>query len=562
MDYDGPSLSDTSSLVSLDDYKARSESISLSGPPSIIEPDDDSMTVSSRDIIGSSSNALSSHRLTPNSSSHTANQGHLPSELSWNSQSSHPSRSPSRSRKLPTPPGTYTENDPFSDDNSLPEDPTAVFERLKLEEAMRDDTSSIGPEQLASYNRGTEWLRDQNERAIHSLRAGAPDSTDSESSSQFQPPEQFDGDLALERDTRGKYYYTYTSGSSGASQSQELGDTNAILEPTTEENRMRKPRPSSRQLDWLATQQAAASKPSSSQRALEHEPIMEENIQVPPELLQYLPIPNPSADDMTDCSNCGRIIESIRYVCAVCGEKAPSSSKGKGKDIVDHQHSQQHLYPPQRFHQHSPSSSSVGTHTGSSDTLLPRGNNGNYKFLSSNPSFNSGQSGSSASFSEGYELCAMCIELVGVTHAIEAGLEHTSSPVTSPSSPEDAQRALQWRRSAPRQKGRIRHAYQEKMWGHTGWEDVGELHLSLFIEQVTDHFSDLDESGTIQCSGCQIITPPRKCYRCASCVNYHLCKACYRYFEFSFFCKCPILTHCFCQPSARCTSFACLPCLA
>lgn len=474
VDYDGPSLSDTSSLVSLDDYKAKSESFSLGGPPSIIEPDDDAITVSSRDITGRFSALSLSNSLSPYSSSHTANQEPpLLGEPSNDRSRSRSDRSSNhgRSRKLPTPPVTHTERNPFDDGSSLSED-SAVFERLKLQEAMRDDTSSVGPEQMASYNRGTEWLRDQNERAIHSLRAGMPNSTDSDSSSQSLQPESFDGDLALERDTRGKYYYTYTSGSSGASQSQELGDINTALEPAMDEDRLRKPRPTSRQLDWLATQQAAASKPSSSQRALEHEPpIMEESVQVPPELLQYLPVPSPSADDMTDCSNCGRIIESMRYVCAVCGEKAPSSSKGKGRDIVDHQHSQ-HLYPPQPPQQRSPGSSS--TQTGSSDTLLARGHANSYRFLPSTSSFNSEQSGSSGSFSEGYELCAMCIELVGVTHAIEAGLEHASSPVTSPSSPEDAQRALQWRRSAPRQKGRIRHAYQEKMWGHSGWEDVGE----------------------------------------------------------------------------------------
>lgn len=57
VDYDGPSLSDTSSLVSLEEYRNRNGSeSSLSFDSSVrIEPEDDSVTVSSRDtgiIVG------------------------------------------------------------------------------------------------------------------------------------------------------------------------------------------------------------------------------------------------------------------------------------------------------------------------------------------------------------------------------------------------------------------------------------------------------------------------------------------------------------------------------
>ena len=56
MDYDGPSLSDTSSLASLDEYRNRSSngsSLSLSVGSAIqSEPEDDSVTVSSRDMVG------------------------------------------------------------------------------------------------------------------------------------------------------------------------------------------------------------------------------------------------------------------------------------------------------------------------------------------------------------------------------------------------------------------------------------------------------------------------------------------------------------------------------
>ena len=64
-----------------------------------------------------------------------------------------------------------------------------------------------------------------------------------------------------------------------------------------------------------------------------------------------------------------------------------------------------------------------------------------------------------------------------------------------------------------------------------GRMSVSKSLVWVFDELNTDHNVELDGSGTIQCSGCQIVTPPRKCYRCASCVNYHLCRACYRYLQ-------------------------------
>jgi hypothetical protein len=83
-----------------------------------------------------------------------------------------------------------------------------------------------------------------------------------------------------------------------------------------------------------------------------------------------------------------------------------------------------------------------------------------------------------SSVENGYELCSGCIESAGVNHALEVNRAPGTSPGrgnTSPSSLEDAQRALsQWRRSAPKQKGQLRHAYLEKVWAHRGWEDVGK----------------------------------------------------------------------------------------
>ncbi len=77
--------------------------------------------------------------------------------------------------------------------------------------------------------------------------------------------------------------------------------------------------------------------------------------------------------------------------------------------------------------------------------------------------------------SKGYELCSGCIESAGLMHAIEAGgcrflgRRPTLSNMAS-SSPEGAS---EWRRLAPKEKGKLRHAYHEKIWSYEGWKDVG-----------------------------------------------------------------------------------------
>ena len=67
----------------------------------------------------------------------------------------------------------------------------------------------------------------------------------------------------------------------------------------------------------------------------------------------------------------------------------------------------------------------------------------------------------------------MCVQAYGVQHSLESSATPGASPGPG-TSPEDAERALsRWRRTAPSQKGVLRHAYIEKSWTHNGWEDVG-----------------------------------------------------------------------------------------
>ncbi|KAF7309003.1 hypothetical protein MKEN_01101200 [Mycena kentingensis (nom. inval.)] len=532
VDYDGPSLSDTSSLVSLDEYKNRngSEASFSFGAPSIVEPDDDSVTVSSKDAI--------SHAARP--------RRDQKSEASWDLLSEPVQAGPNTTLRF-----NSDSSDPFADRRDPPTDPAAVFERLKLDESERDDASSIQqePRNLYDSDRGAAWLRDQNARTIQNILGALPEPSISSGVSSFlEPEDDMGGALALEQDTRGKYYYSYTS--SSASHSRESGYYD---EPPAEVHQA-KPRPSSRNLHWLAAQQqAASSQQTASSQSTPRPPLPlppqpppepapssyspdQSMNEIPRELLQFLPVSPPSADTLTDCSECGVLLDSIRYVCAICGPKRPvsQSTKGKGRSnghdpFLTPYEPHEYSYPPRptngHTHYHHPhqsqgaGSSSSRSSSGSSDSF---GSTRHIKPLPRIPghSLPTGSAFSSQATlippsrherdDPGYELCSGCIEHAGVDHAVNPQLRcGPSSPsMTSPSSPEEAQRALQWRRSAPK-KGTIRHAYREKVWGHFGWEDVEQ-----------------DDSQVNECSTCAAVTSHQR-YKCASCVKFNLCRGCY-----------------------------------
>ncbi|KAJ6519119.1 hypothetical protein C8R45DRAFT_950302 [Mycena sanguinolenta] len=582
VDYDGPSLSDTSSLASLEEYKNRNgsqQSFSFGAPS--IGRDDDEVTISSRDAISRADPSVHG------GSSQASGQ-------SWDmlSHSSGNQAGPSTTLRFQS-----NVSDPFADQSEPPatpaehvEDPSGVFERLKLNESIPDDSSSVQyNDGLGDNDRGAAWLRDQNARAIRSMIGIAAPSVSSAVTS-IPEEEELGGALALEQDTRGKYYYTYTSSSASHSRDSYMS-SHARDSGYYDDRPQPKPRPSSRQLNWLAAQQAASSQSAHSQPQPAPKPPpsvadpfqFEANDQsidqpytsdtIPRELLQFLPLSPPDPATLTDCSECGVLLDSIRYVCTICGEKKPAcqSNKGKGRsngNFLDpapgprsnnpygHQHLHPHsehgnggfldpnsnypyghqhtgsfpgsfpvpqepeyLYPPRpRSYNTSPSSSRPFFGAASTDSLT--GSMRHFKPLPRLPGL-TGSTTSSASSSQatlvlppdsrddGYELCSGCLEHAGVTHAIEVGLNPGSaSPSVSPSSPADAQRALEWRRLAPK-KGQTRHAYYEKVWGHLGWEDVAQ-----------------DENEVNQCSTCEAITDHHR-YKCASCKKFNLCRACY-----------------------------------
>jgi hypothetical protein len=207
-------------------------------------------------------------------------------------------------------------------------------------------------------------------------------------------------------------------------------------------------------------------------------------------------------EEVTGCEECGCILDQIRYICTTCGEKTPMSrvaleaaaaaaiGKGKSREspsyLYNHHgpnteyHFQEPAYPPRahrcpispRFSASvntpaypsnhkplpalpstSPTQTVLGRSVGSQSTLVP-----------------SSSSGSSSSTARaGYELCNMCFTKVGVDHSLVGGVDAPSSPTL----PQTASELAKARRSAPKQKGQLRHAFVEQVWGFHGWQVIG-----------------------------------------------------------------------------------------
>jgi hypothetical protein len=103
----------------------------------------------------------------------------------------------------------------------------------------------------------------------------------------------------------------------------------------------------------------------------------------------------------------------------------------------------------------SPTQTIFGRSLGSQSTLVPSSSSGSL----------------SPTRRVGYELCAVCFEKVGIEidHALPGGMDSPSSPTMEPT-PQERSIA---RRSAPRRKGELRHAFLFQVWGFNGWQDIG-----------------------------------------------------------------------------------------
>lgn len=103
---------------------------------------------------------------------------------------------------------------------------------------------------------------------------------------------------------------------------------------------------------------------------------------------------------------------------------------------------------------HSPTQTIFGKSFGSQSTLVPASSSGS----------------SSPTTRVGYELCHTCFEKVGCDHALPVSVD-------SPKSQPTPQELAIARRSAPKRKGDLRHAFLFQIWGagFDGWQDVGDF---------------------------------------------------------------------------------------
>ncbi|KAI9433566.1 hypothetical protein H4582DRAFT_1986710, partial [Lactarius indigo] len=179
----------------------------------------------------------------------------------------------------------------------------------------------------------------------------------------------------------------------------------------------------------------------------------------------------PVPQEVTCCSECDCILDQIKYTCTTCGEKTPTS---RATVIAEAAKGNSKSWEP----------------SSPTQTILAR---------------SPWSSGSSSSTTRaGYELCAACFEEVGADHSSPSSVKGSGSrklPLT-------AQERGIARRSAPKTKGQLRHAFLERFWDLRGWKVIEQAETSR------------------PCSGCESKLSGDR-YKCGICEKFTLCRVCY-----------------------------------
>jgi len=157
----------------------------------------------------------------------------------------------------------------------------------------------------------------------------------------------------------------------------------------------------------------------------------------------------------------------------------------------------------------SPTQTIFGRSLGSQSTLVPSSSSGSLSPIRR----------------VGYELCAVCFEKVGLIHALPGGMDSPSSPTMQPT-PQDLSIA---RRSAPKRKGELRHAFLFQVWGFNGWQDIGAYFAprTPCSSELNTQKKRAEQEEAHSCSGCQSLLSGIR-YKCGRCDNFTICRACYK----------------------------------
>lgn len=407
VDYDGPSLSDTASLASLEEYKDRnrgSDEGSLAGGSyvgvdndskdslrnfgrEIGEIDEDAETISSRPTIAvhstGNSGAANVSKSVAGSAASTESFSLLQRRVDAAAAAAqHSLRLPGNNSSLTLlpDPTLSPSNDPKLD--LLPQI-SDVFERLKAAETTTSLPLSAGKGRspggaVGGGGGGTaRWLKEQSVQMIQSVLGGLPTAPSNKSpsisdfasdpandhlslSSDFATEEEEGGilkvanrdsmeesdeipgslELELGRNGRGDYYYTYT----GSVLSHSGDDHEPEQGPS--KKRERQPTASTSSLTPSFNVHGDGETEYFSQQEGHDQDLKYMEYLPPSQSSDTLVGPDPS--ELTECSSCGIILDTFRYVCASCGPRPPRlvtigdtegtdenmPGKGKGKAVV------------------------------------------------------------------------------------------------------------------------------------------------------------------------------------------------------------------------------------
>lgn len=318
--------------------------------------------------------------------------------------------------------------------------------------------SDPAPSLLTHSDLGSRWLREQSRLP---RRAAGPASRRSAARSRRYESDEESlgsddenlGDIALVRDARGRYYYSYenSDGASLASGGDHAGPSRT---------------PPSRQ---AGTPRPALIPPI--------RPIHED---ITPQ--QQLPSTEPSAAPILapDCSACGVRLDYMRYVCQTCGEgplwhqDAPDRPAHvpprvlSDSDVSDaatemawkaqRSASMDSGVSPTVINGFRPRTGSTSTNMSAGSLQVAAG-----PTPPDSPILGSVQlpNGEGSIEGRGYELCPGCIEVHGIAHSKAAAKEVINGT-------DGGDRGS-------RRARRKRHAFREKIWGPEGWVDVGEF---------------------------------------------------------------------------------------
>ncbi|WWC73241.1 uncharacterized protein I206_107207 [Kwoniella pini CBS 10737] len=372
--------------------------------------------------------------------------------------------------------------------------------------------SDPAPSLLTHSDLGTRWLREQSRLASRKLGPTPKSlarSNDFDSDEESYESDEESGEIALVRDARGRYYYSYQNDDTSQSSRSEGEYVGYEAGP--------KSRPISRMPSDFTLSTSPPKTPNLS--ALAHELI---RIAEPP----GPPILAP------DCSACGIRLDYMRYVCCTCGEgefwKADAPGKAKlglpvkssDSDPSDGSSSEGTEWAPRRpssnesqtvYNLANPrlrsNSSSTNASSGSmqarsvdqsSPTTATYRYDSDHTSPQSPVSHNQNLPMTNTIKPHGYELCAGCIEVHGIAH--------------SKAATRAARRELAHaERRRQKMTGNSRHTFREMIWAAEGWIDV-----------------EYNED-----SNCTICRNPlfKYRYKCVSCPNFNLCRTCHHKVE-------------------------------